>query len=140
MKRIIILIAFLMLASLAWGQKKENIMIKITSDNKIHHNFGPQQILHIGNSFHPRYLDAKITIKHLLIFWDQYSKECYADSTQKTYNVYNYCGEELFTPISKWDIDLGINQAYRGTRKIWKHREPSFPDFMVWLKKKVGVK
>ncbi|MFA5772920.1 MAG: hypothetical protein WC974_09345 [Thermoplasmata archaeon] len=75
-------------------------------------------------------------IKEALInLLTNYQDECYADSTEECFNVYVYDGKEAFQHCSNHDIDLGFNPAYKETRNIWTHKEPTFIGFIEWLKK-----
>ncbi len=78
----------------------------------------------------------KLIIQTEINLWDSYQKECYADSTKECFNVYAYEDKEYFTRCSKRDFDLGFNRAYKGTRDIWVHKQPTFNDFMNYLKRR----
>ncbi len=116
MKRIR-MIAICLLASLAWGQQ-QNFPINFHADScksnirwdLIEKWDWPKEYLVIG----------------LVFLWDQYSKECYADSMVKNF----------FKPLFDGDNEYYLPEF---TYEKWIHKQPSFPDFILWLKKKVGV-
>lgn len=70
----------------------------------------------------------------LFLAWDEYSTECYNDSVKR-------CGYNYKNPIT---LTNGINlDACDNTlvmfpeyECVWIHKEPTFPDFMEWLKAK----
>lgn len=70
-----------------------------------------------------------------------YSDECWADSTNQTFHVYSYGGNE-YTSLCPREygepcIDPGINPGFRGHRTIYTHREPTFTGFREFLERKV---
>ncbi len=76
-----------------------------------------------------------------LLLYDQYDKECYADSSLDCFQEYwliqsdNY--EETYrVPCSSLDFDLGINSNYKGQVEMWTHREPTFKGFIKYLRTK----
>lgn len=76
-----------------------------------------------------------IVILTLIQQWNQYSKECYADSTQKNYDFYLWNEQEFMTEPN---IDPGFTPGYQGRKTIWVHpHKPDIPDFMQWLKRKI---
>lgn len=61
----------------------------------------------------------------------KYVDECYADSTEVTYDWFEYKGVRYKSYPS---IDPGSNLGYIGTWSIFEHRDPTFEDFIKWLK------
>lgn len=79
-------------------------------------------------------------LRVLLGLYEEYEKECWNDSTEQCFNYYEFGGglyADFKTPCSEYDYDLGINAGYKGTHKEWIHREPTFQDFMAYLKRKI---
>ena len=63
----------------------------------------------------------------------KYQTECYNDSTEVTYDWFEFDGKRYsWTPT----IDPGINPNYIGTWAIWEHRQPTFTGFIQWLKER----
>src|SRR5574340_1760339 len=67
--------------------------------------------------------------------WELYSKECYADSTEKTFNLFvTWRGDSLYSTPSKYDFDLGMEPNYRGQIKKWIHKDATPLGFIEFLK------
>ena len=72
------------------------------------------------------------TIINILSLYDEYEKECYADSSQIVRHFgYGVCymmpGDKCITP-GHYD------------KKVWIHREPTFQGFIEFSRKKTGGK
>lgn len=61
--------------------------------------------------------------------WDTYAKECYADSTLTRVHPGGR-GGNVFCTISQ------TCQFDDHWQTVWIHREPTFPDFIEWLRRK----
>ena len=57
--------------------------------------------------------------------FDQYKSECYADSTARYH--YTICD------VGCWEVPCDPEED-KDCPKNWEHREPTFIDFMNWLK------
>ena len=128
MKTTIILILTL-LCQFANGQLNETFETYLDTAN-----FSVYDIPEVeGLTFiHKEYVDAKIT-KFILSNWDEYSKECYADSTLEYYEFYDngvfWFKTETIHPDDK-------NSKYK-VETVYSHKNPDFPGFMKWLQNKV---
>ena len=69
--------------------------------------------------------------------YDAYAKECYADSTTQTYNIYIRNGHKYYALPSSEDVDLGIDVDYRGQEQVWEHKQPTFSGFIEFLRSKI---
>ena len=98
----------------------------------------------------PNYKDEVIhgsqlekTLLGIVLMYDQYKRDCYADSSEHTFNmyIYNYWSkpDTSYSIPSKYEIDPGVNMNFRGTVKRWVHKETTFEGFIEWLRK-IGEK
>lgn len=73
-----------------------------------------------------------ITIKLLL----EYEKECYNDSTYVEY--WQYQEQQSYTDSTglSWNHCVYIPPI---KIKEWQHKEPTFKDFLVWIRKKYNL-
>ena len=107
MKRILI-IAIFMLASLAWGQIMKFDSVICLKFQKPKFDTVWRQLIEDGVHSEICYLDtfnvfhispySPITPSGFIIFWDQYSKECYADSSCKKVHL----GTNAFSDFMLW--------------------------------------
>jgi len=72
--------------------------------------------------------------------YDEYAKECFADSNEYTFNMYIHNHwrkpDTTYSIQNKYEIDPGENMDFRGTVKKWVHRETTFEGFIGWLRKR----
>ena len=75
-------------------------------------------IIEVPTDFPNYYLYNYSSMVTLLYYWDKYSIECYNDSS-----------------YIKYQVDTGNYLVFKVSSK-WIHKQPTFTDFMGWLKKK----
>lgn len=75
-------------------------------------------------------------LKIIVTFYEEYERECWNDSTEQCFNYYDSGFDKFKSPCSASDMDLEANSAFWRTAKEWIHKEPSFIDFMGYLKRK----
>ena len=73
------------------------------------------------------------TLLGIVLMYDQYEKECYADSSLHSYNLFEVGGAKWYGSPNM--IDPGFNAGWKGLVDVWEHREPTFRGFIEWLRK-----
>jgi len=85
-------------------------------------------------SWHVVYDEKYDHVRYEIALREEYEAECYADSTETTYDWYNINGDTIAKSV---EIDPGFYMGYIGTWSIWTHRTPLFESYTQWLKEKL---
>jgi len=83
-------------------------------------------IIEIPEDFPNIYFFDYNSIITILYYYDQYSQECYNDSVTE-FGIVTYCDTLEY---------YGLFNCWESMEYITKHKQPTFTDFMEWLKTK----
>ena len=80
----------------------------------------------IVNKVQPIYVHVAIDT----MLMNAYLRDCYADSTEATYDWYEHNGVKYRTGIS---FDPGFTMGYIGRWSVYNHKQPTFEGYVEWL-------
>ena len=128
MKKIIIILTLMFVLTLCWGEDTGIDYGRMLSEMSYHFGKGDTVSITInGQKIRTNenvYVAAPII--RLLQFYDEYEKECYADSMQVSGWVF----------ITTEEYDYGVCAGYDGYETWWDHKEPTFKGFIKFLRNK----